>query len=141
MLPVVLLPTLQAPPISPAPSEWDCLKVVGGRALTALGALTQAPTCLPFPESGSCLSHLSADKPALGQGPEDGTQICRVTLTLAPGWIQLLGAGTVSLHPTPLLSLPLLPSPCGPVPALPSPGTSLLKGWLPEGGCKRHSLR
>lgn len=99
-----------AGPCPPPQPAWGCLTLLaGGRAVTALGALTHAPTCPPFPESGSRMSRLSTDKPALGQGAGDGTQICRVTLTLVPGWPWLLGAGTAF----PVLSfLPLWACPC-----------------------------
>lgn len=111
----------------PPQSEWDCLKLAGGRARTALGALTQAATSPPFPESGSRLSFLSAGKPASGQGPEDGPQICRVTLTLPPApW---------DWHSLPR---PLLPGPRGSVLAPPYLGTSLpMPLASPEGGHQR----
>lgn len=109
----------------PSPqSEWDCLKLAGGGELTVLGALTRAPTCPPFPDSGSCLSPLSTDKPALCQGPEDGWHPdmqghldTGARPAAAPwGWRSL---------PCPLLPRPLLPSPCGPVLAPQYLGTSL----------------
>lgn len=115
----------------PSPqSEWDCLKLAGGRARTALGALTQAATSPPFPESGSCLSFLSAGKPALGQGPEDGTQICRVTLTLLPapwGWHSL----PRPLLPGPPVALSLLHRIWAP--ASPCP-------WPPQRAATRESI-
>lgn len=41
-------PTTSADPHLFPQSEWYCLNLVGGRALTALGTLTQAPICPPF---------------------------------------------------------------------------------------------
>ncbi|KAK2502188.1 hypothetical protein MC885_010969 [Smutsia gigantea] len=129
--------TSHPPSSPPAAYAPGCL----ARSRSSLVPPQLAPAHLPslngaalsWHASGPCMSRRSTDKPALSQGAGDSTQICRVTLTLVPGWPWLLGAGTafpvLSLLAPVVLSLLLqILAPASRVPA------------SPEGVFKCHSL-